>query len=222
MRRCVGRPKVDRVDGQRGVRTIQAGGERLTEGLRHNEVLWECLRRLPALELPGWYLGAGCIGQTIWNIAHGKAATADIADYDLAYFDADLAPEREVEVAARVGKLLEDLPVRPDVKNQARVHLWHEGRFGYPIRAYASSEDAIATWPTTATAVGVRSVDGILKVYAPFDTADLFALVVRPNRVKITPDIYAAKVARWVERWPSLKILPWEQGVGVSGSRRAV
>jgi hypothetical protein len=40
-------------------------------------------------------------------------------------------------------------------------------------------------------------------------------------RVKITPDIYAAKAARWIERWPWLKIVPWEQGAGVSGSCRA-
>lgn len=103
---------------------IRATYERLIEDLRHNDALWESLRRLPALELPGWYLGAGCIAQTIWNIAHGKPATADIADYDLAYFDPDLSAERENDVASRVDKLLEDLPVRPDVKNQARVHLW--------------------------------------------------------------------------------------------------
>ncbi len=155
-------------------------------------------------------------------ICHRKPPTADIVDYDLAYFDADLSPEAENEAAARVGKLLADLPVRPDVKNQARVHLWHEARFGYQIRPYASSEDAIATWPTTATAVGVRCVDRTLTAYAPFSTADLFDLVVRPNRVKITPEIYTAKVARWIERWLSLKILAWEEGVGVSGIRRAV
>jgi len=54
---------------------IRATHERLIEDLRHNGALWECLRRLPALELLGWYLGAGCIAQTIWNIVHGKPAT---------------------------------------------------------------------------------------------------------------------------------------------------
>ncbi len=195
---------------------------RLVDGLQRNEALWECLRRIPTLELPGWYLGAGCVAQTIWNLAHLKAPTADIIDYDLVYFDADLSAEAENEVAARVASLLADLPVRPDVKNQAGVHMWYQARFGYPIRPYTSCEDALATWPTTATAIGVRYIDQTLTPYAPFGTTDLFDLVVRPNRVQITPEIYASKVARWVERWPSLKILSWEEGVGVPDIRRAI
>src|SRR5437870_11001009 len=56
---------------------------RLADALRANEKLWECLRRVAALDLPAWYLGAGCVAQTIWNVAHGKAPSADIHDYDL-------------------------------------------------------------------------------------------------------------------------------------------
>src|ERR1700730_3374080 len=40
----------------------------------------------------------------------------------------------------------------------ARVHLWYEDRFGYALKPYLSSADAIATFPTTATAVGVRRI----------------------------------------------------------------
>jgi len=191
----------------------------LIAGLRRNEVLWECLRRIATLALPGWYVGAGCIAQTIWNIAHGERTTAHIEDHDVVYFDPDLAEAAEAGVAARVCRLLRDLPVRPDVKNQARVHLWYERRFGSRIRAYDSCEDAIATWPTTATALGVRLLDDGLAVHAPFGLDDLLALVVRPNRVQITPEIYRAKVERWIERWPLLEVLAWEQGVGSPGSR---
>jgi len=56
-------------------------------------------------------------------------------------------------------------------------------------------------------------------VCAPFGADDLFNLVVRPNRVQITPAIYDAKVTRWVARWPSLKALSWEEEVGLSGLR---
>ena len=41
-------------------------------------MFWDCLERLAVLELPGWYLGAGCIAQTVWNAAHGKAPGSDI------------------------------------------------------------------------------------------------------------------------------------------------
>ncbi|HXC25616.1 MAG TPA: nucleotidyltransferase family protein [Gemmatimonadaceae bacterium] len=187
--------------------------------MRQNEFVWECLQRLAALTLPSWYLGAGCIAQTIWNVAHAKPATVDIADYDIVYFDPDLSAEAESDVARCVHVQLADLPIRLDVKNQARVHLWYEGYFGYKIRAYTSCEDALASWPTTATAVGIRWIDNTLQVYAPFGTDDLFSLTVRPNRVQITPAIYEAKVDRWTKRWSQLKIMSWEQGIGVPGSR---
>jgi uncharacterized protein len=193
--------------------------ERLLRDLGRNELVGECLDRLARLELPNWYLGGGCIAQTVWNVAHGNPPATGIDDFDIAYFDADLSERAESEVVACVRDLLSDLPVRPDVKNQARVHLWYAARFGYQIRPYRSCEDALATWPTTAAAIGVRQVDGTLLVEAPFGTDDLLGLVVRPNRVQITPAIYAAKVERWGRLWPLLRIMPWEDGVGVAGVR---
>jgi hypothetical protein len=193
---------------------------RLTDALRANEALWECLHRFPALNLPAWYLGAGCVAQTIWNLAHGKAPSADILDYDLVYYDCDLSEEREDCVTREARKLVADLQIELDVTNEARVHIWYPERFGYGIQPYHSTEDAIGTWPTTATAIGVRPSGGQLEVWAPFGVDDLFKLVVRPNRVQITPAIYDAKVTRWVARWPSLVALPWENGVGSFGLRR--
>lgn len=193
---------------------------KLVETLAANQVLWECLHRLPALELPDWYLGAGCIAQTVWNLAHGKPLNDDIVDYDLVYFDSDLSDNAEAVVAQRARGLLADLPVRVDARNQARVHVWYWSKFGYGIQPYRSTEDAIATWPTTATAIGVRTGGRQIEVDAPFGTDDLFGLVVRANRVQITPEIYATKVARWTDRWPSLVVLPWQEGIGVAGLRR--
>jgi hypothetical protein len=193
---------------------------RLADALRENEDLWECLHRFATLNLSAWYLGAGCVAQTIWNLAHGKTPGADILDYDLVYYDRDLSEERERAVTHQAKELVGDLSLELDVKNQARVHVWYPSRFGYGIRPYQSTEDAIGTWPTTATAIGVRPGGRGLEVYAPFGTDELFNLVVRPNRVQITPAIYDAKVTRWVARWPSLVALTWEEGVGTSGLRR--
>jgi hypothetical protein len=193
---------------------------RLADSLRANEALWECLHRFAALNLSAWYLGAGCVAQTIWNLAHGKTPSADILDYDLVYYDHDLSEEREHALACQARELVADLPLELDVKNQARVHVWYPNRFGYRIRPYQSTEDAIGTWPTTATAIGIRPRGREIEVWAPFGTDDLFNLVVRPNRVQITPAIYNAKVTRWVARWPSLMALTWEEGVGIAGLRR--
>ena len=193
---------------------------RLADALRANEKLWECLRRVAALDLPAWYLGAGCVAQTIWNVAHGKAPSADILDYDLVYYDRDLSEARERSVQREARELVADLHIELDVTNEARVHLWYPRQFGYGIQPYQSTEDAIGTWPTTATAIEVRPSGRALEVWAPLGTDDLFNLVVRPNRVQITPEIYDAKVTRWVTRWPSLVALTWEDGVGRPGLRR--
>lgn len=188
--------------------------------VKSNRLLWTCLERLPALELPDWYLGAGCVAQTVWNACHGYQADYGIVDYDVVYFDRDLSEEKEASIAAKIGDLTEDLGIKVDVKNQARVHLWYERKFGYGIRPYSSSADAIATWPTTATAVGLRLVGDSLHVHAPFDIIDLSTLVVRANRAQITPAIYNAKVVRWSARWPKLTVCPWDEGVGCEGARR--
>ncbi|MGH7472141.1 MAG: nucleotidyltransferase family protein [Longimicrobiales bacterium] len=196
--------------------------EQLARLLGTNHVLIQCLRRLETLDLPHWYLGAGCIAQTVWNAAHARQPNAGIDDYDIVYFDPDLAVEAEHTIRLHVQHVLADLPIEPDVKNQARVHLWYEPKFGYRIRPYTSCEDAIASWPTTATAVGIRYKEGALHVEAPFTLHDLLGLVVRPNRVQITPEIYHAKVDRWRSIWPRLDIRSWADGVGAIGDRRAV
>jgi len=121
------------------------------------------------------------VTQTIWNLVHGRSPTADILDYDLVYYDRDLSEERERTISCEARELIADLPIELDVTNQARVHLWYPGQFGYRIQPYQSTEDAIGTWPTTATAIGVRMSGNQLEVWAPFGTDDLFNLVVRPN-----------------------------------------
>jgi hypothetical protein len=50
--------------------------------------------------LPGWYLVAGGLYQTVWNVVTGQVPEAGILDYDLAYFDAsDLSWEAEDAVS---------------------------------------------------------------------------------------------------------------------------
>jgi uncharacterized protein len=119
-----------------------------------------------------------------------------LKDVDLIYFDAlDLSFEAEAGHERRLHGLFQNLPTKRDVKNEARVHLWYEDRFGYAIKPYLSSAAAIATFPTTA--VGVRRICGKLECCAPFGLDDLFGLVVRPNKRQITRAIYEAKVDRW-------------------------
>jgi uncharacterized protein len=178
--------------------------------LRGNPVCAAIIDGAGTLGLPDWYLGAGAVAQTVWNRAHCRSPGADIADYDLVYFDpGDLSAESEK--AAERAALAEfgSSGVRIDVTNEARVHLWYERRFGVKLEPYACAEAAISTWPTTATSIGVTKRNGQFTVYAPFGTADLWALIVRPNKRLVTRGVYEAKVARWSPIWPRLEIIPW-------------
>jgi len=182
----------------------------LEGALATNPVVSAILRRGPKLGLPDWYLGAGGVTGTVWNVLHGFEPTHGIKDYDLVYFDAqDLSAEREAATERRARETLADMNVELDVTNEARVHLWYPKRFGPTIPPYRSTEHAISTWPTTASSVGVRVHRDSLVVCAPFGLHDLFAMVVRPNKAIINEHVYDEKASRWAEHWPRLRVLPW-------------
>lgn len=175
-----------------------------------NKPIWKIIEQAELLNLPDWYIGAGCIAQTVWNHYHGYELSAYINDIDFVYFDnSDLSYEMENRVIESVKNKFADSAIPIDVKNQARVHLWYKEHFGYDIQAYRSIHEAIQTWPSTATSIAVKMVKGKFNVYAPFGTNDLFNLIVRPNRKQITEKIYHSKITRWQKHWPNLQIVDW-------------
>ncbi|PRR81870.1 nucleotidyltransferase family protein [Clostridium vincentii] len=176
-----------------------------------NKILNEVLVRTNSLNIENYYIGAGCIAQTVWNYLSNKPLDYGISDIDFFYFDnSSLESSEEDKVIRAAEELYSDLKIKVDVKNQARVHLWYEGHFGYPIDPYINLESAINTWPTTATAIGIRiGLNNEFKVYAPFGLNDLFGKTVRANKTRITEDIYNKKVVKWLSKWPDLKIISW-------------
>jgi hypothetical protein len=185
------------------------GEPRLRQALQQNPVVTTILERARALGLPDWYLAAGAITGTVWNVLHGFAPTHGLKDYDIVYFDAtDLSVGREAAAQRAAAALFGDLGVELDVKNEARVHCWYEQRFGRQIEPFGSTEHAISSFPTIASCVGVRDDT----VSAPFGLDDLFAMVVRPNKVIVDQKIYVEKTNRWARLWPKLTVMPWEAG----------
>jgi uncharacterized protein len=173
-------------------------------------VLAPIVRQWAELALPDCWLVAGALAQTVWNDAFGLAPDYGVKDVDLVYFDAtDLSEAAEAAHEARIRHLFSGRGVSFDVKNEARVHLWYRGKFGYEISPYTSTRHAISTFPTTATAIGVQPAGSELLLAAPFGLGDLLDAVVRPNKVQITRTIYEAKVMRWRMFWPQLKIIDW-------------
>ncbi len=180
--------------------------------LQSHRILALILARFDAIALPDTWLVAGAVAQGVWNALTGRAPEYGLKDIDIVYFDAeDLSQQTEVAHEMRLRRLFADLPVKLDVKNEARVHLWYPDAFGKTIDPYHSTEDAIASFPTTATSIGVRPRSGELEICAPFACDDLLRGIVRANKRQITREVYERKIARWRPLWPELTYLPWEE-----------
>ena len=187
--------------------------ERLIAILGKNRALQTVLDLAPQLELPDYYVGAGFVAQTVWNVLSGRHPTKDVKDIDIVYFDPrDLSEEGEAQQTRNAQALLQSVPLPVDVTNEARVHTWYGKAFGYEIEPYRSTEAAIQTWPSTATSIGIRRSGPELEIYAPFGLDDLLGLVVRPNKVQIDEATYARKTQRWSSCWPNLTVIPWGDG----------
>ncbi|MFD5181964.1 nucleotidyltransferase family protein [Streptomyces sp. NPDC058372] len=182
--------------------------------LSRNPTLLAVLGRAAGLALPGWYLTAGCLFQTVWNVTTGRPPEQGIKDYDLFYFDAgDLSWEAEDRAVQAGREAFAGIPAEVEIRNEARVHLWYEGKFGTPCPPHLSTEAAIDTFAATTCCLGVRlEPGGRWRVYAPHGLADVFALTLRPNPVLAPREVYETKAARWREQWPELTVLPWPDG----------
>ena len=188
---------------------------RLETIVKWSPILSTVLGRWSSISLPDCWLSGSVIAQTVWNYTLNLPCHHGLADIDLVYFDADdLSAEAEMRHATRVRDLLSDVPIWIDVKNEARVHLWYESKFGYPIAPYASAKHAITTFPTSAGAVGIRPAASGLSIFAPFGLSDLLGLVVRPNKIQVAQAIYELKTARWRTLWPQLLINKWSENDG--------
>jgi hypothetical protein len=182
---------------------------RLEEIVRSEPGLMQILREVRELELPEWGVGAGVIRNAVWGRLHGRALDTRVNDVDVAYFDStDLGREREHAAEQQLKKRMPE--IQWDVTNEAAVHLWYEKKFGYPIEPLQSVEDAVATWPETATAVAVRLLpDDGLKVIAPLGLDDLFAMIWRRNPRQITVEIFRKRLEekRVSEAWPKVTVI---------------
>src|SRR4051812_4345282 len=129
-------------------------------------------------------------------------------DVDLVFFDPEaLQPEREDDVRNRLAALAPNIPW--DVKNQAAVHLWYPSVFGIAVEPLRSAEEAVSTWPETATAVAVGlTPGGALRVVAPLGLDDLFGMTWRRNPRRVTVTEYRRRLEKKLnrERWPNVTV----------------
>lgn len=162
---------------------------------------------LPELDLPQAHLTAGCLFQPVWNRRSGRAPDWGIKDFDVFYFDdGDLSWEAEDAVIRRVNVRLGPLAARVEIRNQARVHLWYERRFGRAIAPLQSARDGIDRFLIPCTSIGIDIATR--EVYAPNGLEETEAGILRPNPRLDEPDLFLAKARDYRSRWPWLTIAP--------------
>lgn len=164
----------------------------------------EVLKTVRSLKLPDWLIGAGFARNPIWDNLHGYEKQTPITDIDVAYFDpSDLSEETEIKYQ---NQLKEKIDADWSVTNQARMAMINNQN-----KNYSSTEDAIAHWPETATAIGIiLQEDDKLRLVAPYGINDLVSLTLR-----MTPnfgdgiDAFKARTKKkqWLSKWPKLKII---------------
>ncbi|BDG68990.1 hypothetical protein ENLAB_25540 [Enterococcus innesii] len=179
--------------------------------LEKDNALYKIIRNVSALGIPNLYVGGGSVTQSVWNHLFSKPIGYGISDVDIVYFDTDLSLEKERMVLEQIVKTTKQNQYALDVKNEARVHLWYEEEFGFSIPAYTSTEEAISTWPSTATSIGVFfDQENKLQIFAPYGMYDLFSGVVRPNKAMISREVYEKKAEKWGAKWPGLTVIGWQ------------
>ena len=182
---------------------------RLTDIVRADPGLMHVLTTVRSLGLEDWRVFSGAVYQSVWNAVTTRPAGYGIRDYDLGYFDPDVSWDAEDAVIGRVAAAFEP-PFRGmvEVRNQARVHLWFEGKFGEPYEALTGTDEALSRFVAPAFAVGVRlEEDNSISVAAPFGLEDVFSMTLRPNPHRGMARDWRRVVDNARGRWPEVRVI---------------
>jgi uncharacterized protein len=176
-----------------------------------NDWFMRVLRCVRAERVPDAWTGAGALRDLVWGKLYGPGfSPADMRDVDVAFFDPnDLSRAYDDLVTGRLGARCPGVPWQ--ARNQAAVHTWYADKFGGdPPAPLISIEDAIGTWPETATAVAVRLGAGdAIEICAPLGVADLMGGVWRRNPRRVSLEESRARLARHRpgQRWPGVAVV---------------
>jgi hypothetical protein len=182
---------------------------RLVETVRADAGLMHVLTTVRDLGLPDWRIFSGAVYQSVWNAVTGRPAGYGIKDYDIGYFDPDVSWDAEdVFIKRAAAAFDEPFKSQVEVRNQARVHLWFEGKFGEPYTALTGTDEALGRFVAPAFAVGIRLEDNDrITVAAPFGLEDVFAMTLRPNPDRPLAKGWQRTIDNARSRWPELTVV---------------
>jgi uncharacterized protein len=122
---------------------------------------WQILRMVESLELPDCWIGAGFVRAAVWDHLRQRQASLS-GDVDVVWFDLERADAKADHALEARLRALDPLPW--SVTNQARMHVHNTDR------PYRSTQDALAFWPDTATAVAVRARGDVIDIAGRTDS----------------------------------------------------
>ena len=175
-----------------------------------DEWMMEILRSAQSLELPDWWVCAGFVRSKIWDVLHDFDERTPLPDIDVIYFDPSSVYE---EIEKNYESILKERqPTIPwSVKNQARMHTVNNDP------PYSSSTEAIAKFPETATALGVKlDCEGKIVLTAPHGIEDAVNFNIRPTpyfrETEERLNYYHKRVhkKKWKLIWHKVEVLQME------------
>lgn len=177
--------------------------------IRSSPRLMKVLDTCREIGLQDWRIASGAIYGTVFNHLTNRDLDYGIKDYDVLYFDSDTSYEAEDVWIKRLDKALpEELRPLAELRNQARVHLWFEQKFGSPYPALKNSDESLDRYLCFAHAVAIRlENDDSISIAAPFGLEDIFNMELRHNPKRGDFDRFLEKSKTIQARWPEVKII---------------
>lgn len=179
--------------------------EGLVQIILENRINRALLEILPSLNIPRTLLVAGALFQTYWNHRCARPAEWGIKDYDIAYYDPDLSWDAEDQVIQQVQEASAHLGVNVEIRNQARVHLWYEQKFGGTYPPLERVTDGIDRYLIRSTCLGLET--HTCRLYSTYGLEDLEDDRLSINELNPRPDLFRQKAASYQARWPWLRLV---------------
>ncbi len=175
--------------------------------IQEDKWMMDLLSCAKSLKLPEWWICAGFVRSKIWDVLHGFDERTSLPDIDVIYYDQSNVEERiEKNHEVALNRLLPTVPW--SVKNQARMHIVNNSS------PYSSSVDAIAKFPETATALGVKLDErNNVILTAPHGTQDLVNLTVKPtpyfleSKDRMLMYEKRVKAKNWRATWRNIEVM---------------
>lgn len=170
----------------------------------------ELVRIIKVIEnigLPDWMLAAGVLRNYVWSVQHNYAEPylERGSELDIFYFDS------KSEAPAITKTLKTQLSSYSlDITNQATIHSYNHD---YQDKPFKNAGEGLASSTETATAIGLTSESGKLKLICPWGTSDLLNLTLQMppdlHNNNLYRDLFFNRITekRWLEKWPKLKII---------------